>query len=100
MSGLSKDSIDTVGKTIRPITTDSSGKRYALEGKIYINSNLTYNNGSTSSGTYYLKSVLMHELGHLLGLADSSFSDGIMYRYYTGKTSFYYTDFLAFDELY
>lgn len=67
---------------------------------VTLNSNLTFNNGSTSSGTYYLKSVFMHELGHALGLTDNSDSSSIMCGTYTGGTSLSAGDINDLDSLY
>lgn len=67
---------------------------------VTLNSNLTFNNGSTSSGTYYLKSVFMHELGHALGLTDNSDSSSIMCGTYTGRTSLSAGDINDLDSLY
>ncbi|MBO5477651.1 MAG: matrixin family metalloprotease [Clostridia bacterium] len=97
---VSKSSIDTVGKTIRVANVDEEGNKVAIDAKVYINSNYTYNNGSTTSGTYYLKSVLMHELGHVLGLRDSAYRTSVMFRYYTGATAIHYTDLNTLQELY
>ena len=71
-----------------------------IEADIAINSNLTYNNGSTTGGTYYLKSVFVHELGHFLGLDDNFDSSSVMYFSYTGRTALSASDINDLDSLY
>ncbi len=85
----------TVGNTVLTYTGSTINKAV-----VTLNSNLTFNNGSTTSGTYYLKSVFMHELGHALGLDDNYDSSSIMCGYYTGSTSLSSLDINDLDSLY
>ena len=85
----------TVGNTVLTYTGSTINKAV-----VTLNSNLSFNNGATTSGTYYLKSVFMHELGHALGLDDNSDSSSIMYRYYTGRTALSSGDINDLDSLY
>lgn len=86
----------TIGLTV----TSVSGNTTIVKALITLNSNLTFNNGSTSTGTYYYKSVFMHELGHALGLADNDDSSSIMCSYYTGRTTLSTLDINDLDSLY
>ena len=71
------------------------------ESNILINSNLSYNYGSPTSGDYYLKSVLMHELGHAVGLDDNyDHTESIMYYAYTGSTNISNYDLADLETLY
>ncbi len=74
---------------------------YVTKATININTNHTFNDGATSSGGYYLKSVLMHELFHALGFADHSiFSNSFFSETYNGSTTFLRTDLEKIDTLY
>lgn len=74
---------------------------YVTKATIVINTNYTFNNGSTSSGEYYLKSVLMHELFHALGFKEHSiFSNSFFYKAYNGRTTFLNTDLEKLSTLY
>lgn len=85
--------------TVANTVTSNNGSNI-IKSIVALNSNLSFNNGGTSSGTYYLKSVFMHELGHSLGLADNDDPSSIMYKYYTGNTSLSSGDINDLDSLY
>ena len=92
---MDEESGDVLARTATP----SEG--YVTKATIVINTNYTFNNGSTSSGQYYLKSVLMHELFHALGFKEHSiFSNSFFYKEYTGITSFLSSDIEKIDTLY
>lgn len=50
------------------------------ESDININSNQPWDNGAVS-GRYDVQSVMLHELGHTIGLGHSQRSDAVMYAY-------------------
>lgn len=96
--GVTKAPISTagvVGNTVQTCTGSTINKAV-----ITLNSNLSFNNGATTSGTYYLKSVFMHELGHSLGLDHNNDSSSIMCEYYTGMTTLSSSDIDDLDSLY
>lgn len=82
------------------LRTKDANTQFFTKFVITINTNYTFNNGSTVNGEYYLKSVLMHELGHGLGLEHSPFSNSFMYSEYTGVTQFLSSDIETLDTLY
>lgn len=97
-----QDSINTVGKikfsngnltTINHVVLDYT---IILEGDIVLNSDIQYYNGSY----YNLKSILIHELGHFLGLADCNDINSVMYHDYTGRTTLSAGDINDLDSLY
>lgn len=93
--GGNAGTVDTLVRTV----FDDSG--YMKKATIVINTNYTFNNGTTSSGEYYLKSVLMHELFHALGFSKHSiYSNSFFYDSYNGNTKFLKTDFQLIDSLY
>lgn len=71
-----------------------------VEADIAINKDLSYTNNATTSGLFYLKSVFIHELGHLLGLGDVNDQSSVMHRAYTGRTSLSSQDVNFLDSLY
>lgn len=99
---VSKGAFSTGGNSSDTLARTSWNKDgYVTKATILINTNYTFNNGSTSSGQYYLKSVLMHELFHALGFSDHSiFSNSFFYDTYTGVTSFLQSDLEMIDRLY
>ncbi|MBQ8380171.1 MAG: matrixin family metalloprotease [Clostridia bacterium] len=101
-----RDGYNTVSKA--PIGINTGGTYLfgttseITEVNVVINSNYTYNYGGASVGDYYLKSVLMHELGHVLGLNDEENPNigSIMYKGYTGSTTITAYDLSDLDTLY
>lgn len=97
-----QDGLNTIGKI--KLINDNLAKtdiwRYdnieIFEGDILLNSDIQYYNGSY----YNLRSVLIHELGHFLGLADCNDINSIMYKYYTGRTTLSADDINDLDSLY
>jgi len=76
---------------------------YTHSAVITFNTNKTYNNGSTSSGEYYLKSVLMHELFHALGFEDKDhfyFTNNVFNYTYTGNATLTEEDLALLDKIY
>lgn len=96
--GVTKAPISTAGTVANTVTTYTGNT--INKAVVTLNSNLSFNNGATTSGTYYLKSVFMHELGHALGLDDNSDSSSIMCGYYTGITALSSGDINDLDSLY
>ncbi len=96
--GVTKAPIANSGTCARTITY-YEGTTYS-KSIVTLNSNLTFNNGSKSRGMFYLKSILIHELGHSLGLLDNDDLSSIMYRYYTGGISLSSKDINIIDSVY
>jgi hypothetical protein len=59
--------------TLRP---DVVAYNWAFDRSVHFNNNLSWEFGDSSSGAYDIKSVCMHEFGHLLGIT------GDLYRLY------------------
>lgn len=101
-----RDGYNTVSRAQIGIRTGAAylfgTKSEITEANVLINSNHTYNCGGASVGDYYLKSVLMHELGHVLGLNDEGEENksSIMYGGYTGSTTITEYDLSDLDTLY
>lgn len=97
------DGINTVGK-IAFVNDNLATTNYTLnsdytiiyEVDIVINSNITYN----ANSYYNLKTVLVHELGHFLGLNDCNDINSVMYWNYTGRTTLSEVDINDLDSLY
>lgn len=89
-----------IGNNVTAITSTKVNGSNIIEADISLNTRVTYNNGSTQSGTYYLKSVLVHELGHVLGMADNGDPSSVMYYTYTGRTGLNANDINDLDALY
>lgn len=68
--------------------------------KFVININSNYSFNSIPNDPLNLQSILMHELGHGLGLGHSIFSNSFMYPYSNGKINFVYTDLDLIDVYY
>ncbi len=98
-TGVIKSDIGGRSTGITSVKVNAS-KTNIIEADISLNTNVTYNNGSTISGEFYLKSVLIHELGHVLGLAHSSDYSSVMYEAYTGRTALSPQDINDLDSLY
>lgn len=83
------DSFSTVGRAYLPSGDVANTTRLvnASNPSIIIEADITLNTSTTMS-SFNLKSVFMHELGHLLGLSDNTYSiTSIMYNAYTGNTT-------------
>lgn len=100
--------VNGIGETKAPISSNSTIANTVRtyngttinKAVITLNSNLSFNNGATTTGTYNLKSVFMHEIGHALGLADNNDSSSIMCGTYTGRTALSSMDIDDLDSLY
>ncbi len=100
--------VNGIGVTKAPISPNSTIANTVItstgttinKAVVTLNSNLSFNNGATTVGTYNLKSVFMHEIGHALGLADNNDSSSIMYGTYTGRTALSSMDINDLDSLY
>lgn len=100
--------INGIGVTKTPITSNSTIANTTITSTgntinktvIALNSNLSFNDGAITAGTYNLKSVFMHEIGHALGLADNTDSSSIMYKNYAGRTVLSSMDINDLDSLY
>lgn len=98
INGVSKGDIGS-GRT--GITAHFANGTNMTEANISINSNLSYGNGTNIVGTYILKSVFIHELGHVLGLSDDlNNKDSVMYVSYTGKLNLGSQDINDLNYLY
>lgn len=82
-----------LGSTSRMVI---SGSSYISESDIVLNSNVNMSSGSSVN----LKSVLIHELGHLLGLTHTKDLSSVMYESYTGRTVLNSQDINELDYLY
>lgn len=82
------------------VTSTKTNGSNIVEADIAINKDLSYNNNATTTGVFYLKSVFIHELGHLLGLADVDDESSVMYKAYTGRTALSLQDINILDSLY
>ncbi|MFH1465124.1 MAG: matrixin family metalloprotease [Pseudomonadota bacterium] len=68
--------------TIAHVFTYDNG---CMAGIMHLNRDLTWTmNGSSRSGTIDVRTAVMHELGHVLGLAHVNEPGHIMYPYYQG----------------
>lgn len=95
--GITKDAFPNDSSTIA--STLSTGNGTTITKFVTtLNSNISFNN--ISGSPYYLKSVVMHELGHGLGLNHSIFSNSFMYKYGNGITTFLESDLEKIDKLY
>ena len=99
---VSKGAFSTDGNSSDALARTTWNKNGPVtKATILINTNYTFNNGSTSGGQYYLKSVLMHELFHALGFEDHSvFSNSFFHDTYTGVTNFLQSDLEKLSRLY
>lgn len=91
---------DDIANTRLSVYTNSNVPAKAI---ITLNTNFTFNSGGASSGTYYLKSVFMHELFHAIGFENSDHSintSSVFCSQYTGSTTFQNSDLALIDELY
>lgn len=92
---MNEGSVDALART----AFNKNG--YMEKATIILNTNYTFNNGATSSGEFYLKSVFMHELFHALGFPEHSiYSNSFFYEKYNGSTKFLPTDLQLIDTLY
>lgn len=92
--------VDDIANTRLTIYTDS---RVPTKALITLNTNFSFNSGGATAGTYYLKSVFMHELFHAIGFENSEHSintSSIFCSQYTGSTTFQNSDLTLIDELY
>ncbi len=64
---------------------------YSIAGDVTFNTQQTYNIGTT----YDLYTVSMHEIGHALGLSDSTNSNAVMFGTYTGTFTSLNSDDIA-----
>ena len=95
--GITKDAFPNGSNTIASTIITGNGTTITKFVTPH-NSNISFNN--TSGSQYYLKSVVMHELGHGLGLDHSIFSNSFMYQYANGVTTFLQSDLEMIDRLY
>lgn len=105
MSGVvtvSKGPLSLNGETVDSLARTAFNRHgYMEKATMILNTNYTFNNGTTSSGEFYLKSVFMHELFHALGFLDHSiYSNSFFYEKYNGSTKFLPTDLQLIDTLY
>jgi hypothetical protein len=72
----------------------------SASGEIILNSNKTFSTDG-AAGTYDLRTVLLQELGHALGMGNSSNSASVMFEQYQGKRfGLHETDVSALQQLY
>lgn len=105
--GVTKFAIPTTGNKADDIAntklTIYDNSKVPLKALITLNTNFTFNSGGATAGTYYLKSVFMHELFHAIGFENSEHSintSSIFCSQYTGSTTFQNSDLALIDELY
>lgn len=67
-----------------------------IEGDIFINNKISFSQNSSIK----LESVLVHELGHFLGLDHINNINSVMYPYYTGRVALDAIDINDLDNLY
>ncbi len=101
INGIIKASMGSSSLTsMTGVTSPKTNGSNIVEADIAINKDLRYTNNATTSGVFYLKSVFIHELGHLLGLADVNDQSSVMHQSYTGRTALSSQDIDILDSLY
>ncbi len=100
---VSIDGINTVGKApiVSISTIANTNTRFLIEEREIIEADIALNTNINLT-KYNMKIVFMHELGHVLGLADTDEINSIMYRYYYDENVSQITDYdiLDIDSLY